>query len=304
MTEIERIIEQQILPESFFKEEEKCGFLVTEARKKIWAIEIDLYLAFEKVCNKHGLKFWADEGTLLGAVRHKGFIPWDDDFDVLMPREDYEKFIHLENEFKDPYFLQTPYTDPESCYSYAKIRNCNTTGLVELFKYQNFNHGIWITVFPLDRWELEGGEARFLQIRKLATDCSTYMRMKNPNLSPKDIERVNAYHGDPLRDYEEIQRLASSCKDSNSKYVMNAACTMGDYKCHLMNASDFSSAISLDFEGIQVMAPNGFENLLHLWYGDFREFPPIEERGKWHGDVLFDADIPYKDYLRSQGINL
>lgn len=302
MTEIERIKEQQILPESFFKEEEKCGFLVTENRKKIWAIEIDLFLAFEKVCKKHGLKFWADEGTLLGAVRHKGFIPWDDDFDVLMPREDYDKFIHLENEFKDPYFLQTPYTDPESCYSYAKIRNSNTTGLVELFKYQNFNHGIWITVFPLDRWDEEGGEERYLQIRKLAIDCSTFMRMKNPNLSPRDLERVKSYHGNPLRDYEEIQRLASSCKDLNSKYVMNAACTLEDYKCHLMNASDFTSAKSLPFEGIQLMVPNGYENLLHVWYGDYMQFPPIAERGKWHENIVFNADIPYKDYLRSQGI--
>ena len=302
MTEIERIIEQRILPKSYFQEETKCGFVVTEARKKIWAIEIDLYLKLLKVCDKYGLRYWAEGGTLLGAVRHKGFIPWDDDFDVLMPREDYDKFIRLKDEFEHPYFLQTPYTDPESCYSYAKIRNSNTTGLVNLFKYQNINHGIWITVFPLDRWDEEGGEERYLQIRKLTTDCSTYMRMKNPNLSPKDKERVKAYHGDPIHDYEEIQRLASSCKNLQSKYVMNAVITLADYSRKLLKADDFSSAIPLEFEGVSLMAPVGYKNLLKMWFGDYLKFPPIEDRGKWHADVVFDADIPYKDYLHMNGI--
>lgn len=304
MAEIERIIEQGVLPEGFFREEERCGFHVTENRKKIWAIEIDLYLAFVRVCEKYGLRFWAEGGTLLGAVRHRGFIPWDDDFDVLMPREDYEVFIHLEKEFEYPYFLQTPYTDPGSCYSYAKIRNSNTTGLVELFKYQNFNHGIWITVFPLDRWDLEGGEERYMRIRKLATDCSTYMRMKNPNLSPKDIERVKAYKGNPILDYEEIHRLASFCKDPNSKYVMNAAITLAQYDKKLLDSADFSSTVPLEFEGVKLLAPIGYDHLLHIWFGNYLEFPPIEERGLWHADVLFDADIPYKDYLFSQGISI
>ena len=91
MTECERIIKEGILPETFIKPETICDFYVDEMRKKIWAIEIDLYLELEKVCKKHNLRFYAIGGSILGAVRHNGFIPWDDDMDVCMPREDYEK---------------------------------------------------------------------------------------------------------------------------------------------------------------------------------------------------------------------
>ena len=302
MTEIERIIKKGTIKEDFLKEEVRNDFLVTTDRKKLWAVILDLYLKFVTVCEKYGLRFWAEGGTLLGAVRHKGFIPWDDDFDVLMPREDYDKFIQLKDEFEHPYFLQTPYTDPESCYSYAKIRNSNTTGLVDLFKYQKMNHGIWITVFPLDRWELDGGEERYLQIRKLAINCSTYMRMKNPNLSLKDKERVSLYKRNPIFDYKEIQRLASFCKNPKSKYVMNAVITQAQYDKKPLNADYFSSAIPLVFEGFQLMAPNGYEQLLEFWFGDYMTFPPVEERGVWHSDVTFNADIPYKEYLKSDGI--
>lgn len=304
MTEIERIINKGIITESFLKEEVKNDFLVTKERKKLWAVILDIISEFNRVCKKYGFKYYLFYGALLGAVRHHGFIPWDDDFDVAMPREDYNRFINLSEEFKYPYFLQTPYTDSESYYTYAKIRNSNTSGISEMFKYQKFNHGIWMTIFPLDRWDNNGGEERYSKIKKLAIDCSTYMRINNPNLSPKDKERVKAYHGDPLRDYEEIQRLASSCKDPNSKYVMTAVITQGRYDQKLLDAADFATAVPLDFEGIQVLAPCGYEHLLRVWYDDYMQLPPIEERGVWHAGMVFDADISYKDYLRREGIEI
>lgn len=76
---------------AFFREEVRSGFLVTEKRKKVWAIELEILDLFDKVCRKYGLKWYAYYGTLLGAVRHQGFIPWDDDIDVVMFRDDYEK---------------------------------------------------------------------------------------------------------------------------------------------------------------------------------------------------------------------
>ena len=84
MTESERIIKEGILPETFFEPESRCEFYVDETRKKIWAIELDLYLELMRVCKKYDLTIWADGGTLLGAVRHNGFIPWDDDMDLIL----------------------------------------------------------------------------------------------------------------------------------------------------------------------------------------------------------------------------
>ena len=92
MTEIERIIKKGTIKEDFLKEEVRNDFLVTTDRKKLWAVILDLYLKFVTVCEKYGLRFWAEGGTLLGAVRHKGFIPWDDDVDIMMPLPDLLKF--------------------------------------------------------------------------------------------------------------------------------------------------------------------------------------------------------------------
>ena len=95
MTECERIIASGILPEEFLREEIRCDYLVTEKYKKVWAVEIDLLLELDRVCRKHGLKYFLMYGTLLGAVRHGGFVPWDDDLDVIMLRGDYEKLQYL-----------------------------------------------------------------------------------------------------------------------------------------------------------------------------------------------------------------
>lgn len=304
MTEVERIIQKGVVTEDFLKEEVKNDFLITTERKKLWAVILDLIVEFDKVCNKYGLRYYLVYGALLGAVRHKGFIPWDDDFDVAMPRADYERFVQLKEEFKHPYFLQTPYTDPESCYSYAKIRNSETTGLSEMFKYQRFNHGIWMTVFPLDYWDVNGGEERYARIERLTRDCSTYMRLKNPYLDEINRARVTTYHGDPLRDYEEIQRLASSCRDPESKYVMMATITIGRYEQKLLASEDFSDTVDLQFESLNLKAPAGYEHYLKATYGDYMQFPPIEKRGNWHSGTVFNADIPYKEFLRSLGIEV
>lgn len=100
---------------------------------------------------KHNLKVCGDGGNLLGAVCHNGFIPWDDGGDVIIPREDYNKLIEIGNkEFSCQFFLQTPYFDSNSGYSFAKLRNSNTTCIPRVFSKSVFNNGIHIDILPLD----------------------------------------------------------------------------------------------------------------------------------------------------------
>ena len=120
MTEPERIVASGIVPPSFLQEETVCEFFVDSTRKKIWAIELDILIEFDRICKKHGLKYFLMCGTLLGAIRHKGFIPWDDDIDVAMPRDDFNKLNTLQDEFKHPFFLQTPLTDKEFAHPYLE----------------------------------------------------------------------------------------------------------------------------------------------------------------------------------------
>ncbi len=181
MTETERIIQQGILPESFLNEETRNGFLVTRERKKLWAVLLDLLLQFDSVCKKHGLRYFLNSGSLLGAIRHKGFIPWDDDIDVEMPRDDYEKLMTLSDEYKYPYFLQTPFTDKNSAYSFAKLRNSNTTMASKHFAFQDMNHGVLIDIFPYDKWDEEDCQS-YYAIKSLASENAVYMIKQNPFL--------------------------------------------------------------------------------------------------------------------------
>ena len=134
------------------EEETICNYKVSSEMKKVWNVELELLKKLDEVCKKNNLRYFGDSGTLLGAVRHNGFIPWDDDIDVVMLREDYDKLIEIGNkEFNDPFFLQSAYSDTGYYREHAQLRNSNTSGiLVYEGNSVEFNQGIFLDIFPLD----------------------------------------------------------------------------------------------------------------------------------------------------------
>lgn len=298
MTECERIIQKGIISKDFLKEEVRNDFFVDTDRKKLWLISLDLLIEFDRVCNKHGLQYYLAGGTLLGAIRHKGFVPWDDDVDVYMLRKDFDLLPQFCNEFTHPYFFETPYTDPGYCYSPIRIRNSETTAVVEKFKYEKFNQGIWLSVFPIDNWVLEGGEEIYNEVKRLLIDCSTCMRMSNPNLDDADKFRVKNYSGlTPIGNYEKIHALASQYKDLDTNYVANMICSLYPYRCMVYKSEAFASAEYRKFEGFNFPVPIGYDHILKTAYGDYMTFPPVEKRGTWHYGRISDPDKPYTEYL-------
>ena len=299
MTECERIVKEGIVPEDFLKEETICDFFVDSTRKKIWAIELDLLREFDSFCKRHGLRYFLAFGSLIGAVRHKGFIPWDDDMDLLMLRDDYQELLNLSDAFHAPYFLQTPFTDKNAFFSFAKIRNDNTTFTSKQFSYQGFHSGITIDIFPLDNCIPEKGEEIYNRIKELNLENSTYMRMKNPFLSEADQERVKNWKGiDPLKAYEEINRLATTYKDVDTDYVSCAISTLSPCEKLTFKKASFDKTIYLDFENMTVPAPAGYHEILSVTYGDYMKYPPVNERGTWHKDLIIDPDTPYAIRLK------
>ena len=142
-----------VLPDGFLNEEVRCGYTVTKQMKEVWAVELDMLEKLLSVCKKHDIKIFASGGTMLGAVRHQGFIPWDDDIDMMMFRDDYEKLCKVaQEEFEYPYFFQTEYTDVGSLRGHAQLRNSATTGILagERNQKYSFNQGIFLDIFPLD----------------------------------------------------------------------------------------------------------------------------------------------------------
>ena len=135
------------IPNEFYHAEDKILTVAAET-KAIGAVELDLLAEFDRVCKRLSLKYTIAYGTLLGAVRHKGFIPWNNDVDVLMLRKDYEILCAHADEFKHPYFLQNEEFDPGSGRGHGQLRNSSTTGILKSDMLNgearySFNQGIF-----------------------------------------------------------------------------------------------------------------------------------------------------------------
>lgn len=291
------------LPEGFLDEETRAGFLVDSKLKQIWAIEIDLYLEFARICEKHGIKYQIFGGSLLGAVRHQGFIPWDDDLDVAMTRDEYRKFIEVApKELSEPYFLQTALTDRKFFCSYARLRNSLTTGVIEWFASPQYNNGIYLDIYVLDgraetawqnfvqqklRWVAEKlVMATACPCNATATTRKFYMLLRPFAMMIPWRARV-AFYDWTMTLYNKRPKA----------WNQN---THGDYKYKYgLTAEQWDAEARLPFEWFDVPAPSDYDGVLKAIYGEYMKLPSAELRGKWHeGVVHFEPTIPYKEYLQ------
>lgn len=300
MTECERIIEQGFLPQSFFEEEVRCGYTISTDKKKLWAVLLDLVREFDRVCKKHDLTYFICDGTLLGAVRHKGFIPWDDDLDVAMPREDYQKLLSLKEEFKDPYKLQTPYNEKGYYRTFYRICNVNTTFATEVFINNEFDQGCFIDIFPYDRFDINNCDTLYDRVKLLARSLGVIMKMADP----KYVNNEQAIEGvlknyTPIEIYEEIEQLAIHAGNSNCQYETSLVSSITPYKKKAIPIECRRNIINIDFEGLKLPAPIGYDTFLTQMYGDYMQFPPIEKRVDWHTGHILKPDIPYKQFKQN-----
>lgn len=307
MTECDKVIKKGIITRDFLKEEIICGYTVTTKLKKTWAIELDLLYEFKRVCDKYGLRWFACAGTLLGAVRHGGFIPWDDDLDVCMPREDYERLIKLYFcEFKTPYFLQTPYTDKEYCYSFAKLRNSNTSFAVEAFIESTMNQGIFLDIFPLDYSDIKEYLERRKKIVKTIEKCSAFMSRNNKYIKNKHTDKakeIKFHSSDNIKLYEEIQNIAMSSNKESCAHYSTEIVTIYEPKRKLWPKRCFDNIVQMPFCNCTINVPEGWDELLQIMYGNYMSFPPVEQRGRWHDSQFLNPDLSYlvisEEYIKS-----
>ena len=303
MTECERFVKEGKFYQEFFKEEVRNGFRVDEKRKKVWAVCLDMLMQLDSVCKKHGLQYYLLYGSLLGAVRHHGFIPWDDDLDVVMFREDFEKLSGLGEEFVYPYFLQNAHTDPGVGSPVMKIRNSNTCQFNKFLNYGGFNSGIALDIFPLDNYKEETAQAEFDEIYRIKYKNILYMKNKSPHRSQKDIDLIKQYLPiNPEEVCNEIHAIARKHENENTIKVWAPIITLYDFSKSVFYKEDFGKTVYMDFEGFKWPCPSGWDRILKTIYGDYMQFPPMEKRGTWHSSSVFDPDLPYIDYIKELGI--
>ena len=275
------------LPKDFLNEEIRDGYCVKKEQKEIWAVEIDMLAKLISVCEKYGITYFADSGTLLGAARHKGFIPWDDDIDVAMLRDEYDRFCKIaEMEFQYPYFFQTEKTDPGSARKHAQIRNCQTTGICrdELEYRYTFNQGIFIDVFPLDNLPEPPLRSDFYKEIKELREKS--------NMFTDDFTHKGDYRENPY--YTEFEKCITRFPQSSSNQIGNLA-LMGGKRTSNRYRRDYMSTVELPFEFITIKAPVGYKNELRRMFGIWKKYKVF---GGVHGGVFFDTDVPYTEYIK------
>ena len=294
------------LPNSFLEEEIRCGYKISKEMKKLWAVELDLLAQVQNICKKHDIDYFASDGTLLGAVRYGGFIPWDDDIDVMMSRENYIKFCKFaKKELKAPYFLQTEETDPTSILGLAKIRNSDTTMILKAHEYRNFkfNQGCFIDIFPLDNIPDSENERKKFQ-KKLSRLKERARILRNrfhqdyndKSILKKILSKV------PIKNYYYL-KFEKVCQKYNHLNTKNCACIF--YKPERV---DFFSNKSLlkkelfDFEFLKIPVPTAYDELLTITFGDWKKFVIGKSD---HGELIVDTNESYKVFKSSKtGIKL
>lgn len=293
------------LPDSFLEEEVRCGYTVPTKTKKIWAVELDLLSELLRVCKKHNIGVQVSYGTLLGAVRHQGFIPWDDDLDVWLSREEYKKLLRVaSDEFKHPYFFQTAMSDKKYYLPYARLRNSLTTGAVSGQESADYNNGIYIDVYVLDGF-VKSKLLYYFQLimRRVLIKSIVVYRQTNKDVRGFFQKTIRFLLGPVVHmfRYETLLRindnLTAMYNNIATRYSVVYEMTGKPYKDWIAK-EDLKDSIELMFENLTVPAPRNYDAVLKREYGNYMEFPPLETLGKWHeGKIHFEPEIPYKKYF-------
>ena len=304
MTECERLIKEGKLSEEFLKEETRNDYLISSEMKKVWAVSIDLLQKLLAVCEKHNLKVFAIGGTAIGAVRHKGFIPWDDDIDVAMPRKDYERLLEVAaTEFGEPYFLQSTLTD--KCFYnrlFVRLRNSNTTGISSNDGPLKCNNGIFIDIFPLDNYKDNLRCNLFIEKSRIQSSVA-WNKYHVINMVEKSFIRRIMYFLSPVILLGSVQKFYKKHNDKclkfqNKKYSLMGiqyVSFIGNPKRWVWPKKCFDETLWLPFEYIKIPVASGYDEMLKISFGEYMKFPPKETWGKYHS-LEFNAEIDYKNY--------
>lgn len=269
--------------------------------RKVQLLELEIAKELKRICEKNDIRYFLMWGSLLGAVRNGGFIPWDDDMDFGMFRNDYEKFIEACKKDLDPrFFLQTWDTDPNYPMHYAKLR-LQGTHFIETFSEKvSMNNGIFIDIIPFDNAPNETvlrkiqGIRYFLCIRLLWIKKGMGESMKAESLMRK-IKYVSFLAFSKFFSYNSVKSYFKKALNKyNTESTNGLMGTTGDGGyCKMVFPCVWAEELeNIWFETFEIPAFKARQEFLSIMYGDYMTPPPVEER---HGHLPVDIDFgPYQ----------
>lgn len=264
--------------------------------QSIWNVELDILERIDEYCRGNGLKYSLAYGTLLGAVRNKGFIPWDDDVDIIMPRDDYNYLI---NNWNVPgYVVQNKITNNDFNQNFTKIRKDHSTFIqFEFEKSTSYHKGIFVDVFPVDR-VAPTKPKRLIQFVYCAFNL-LYTRDGVTSRNQLLLERILLMVPKKWRLFfvEWTDKKIQEWNSCDSECFVHA--TLDGTKQHF--ASDlFNEMIYIEFAGKRFMSVKGFDDFLKRRYGDYMKLPPESERVYSHHPLVVDVNKNYDEIISIQ----
>lgn len=262
--------------------------------------QLEILKELNRVCNICGVKYFLATGSCLGAVRHKGFIPWDDDIDVCLFWDEAEKLLKNTHLFAKKYFLQCQKTDPEYKSTCFRLRDSSTSYFSKDELGQNINHGIYIDIYILypysDSW---------LRAYKIIYDSFIY-RILFAGRPPRNHGKLASIVGKGILSFysglnreKKINKILNEYKYNGGKnYVASYfGLDVTPFSCIKYPGYLFEEQTWLPFEDIMAPCPKNPEEYCKFRYGnDYMELPPIEKRVSQHDYVFVDVEKPFTEF--------
>lgn len=269
--------------------------------KEVQKVQLEMVLVLDRLCKKHKIPYQLYSGTLLGAIRHNGFIPWDDDLDVCMLRADYTRFLDVcRFDLDAKYFCQTFETDKKYLLQFAKLRKNNTTFIENSVASEKIHHGIYIDIFPFDNIEPDSFKGKFQKRVYYILNKLTLIRSKSiVNMAQNPLKKfVRTFVRGcvlilPKGPMDKLQRsVAEMLNYKETEYVTDivSGADNATYNNYKVKRKDFNNLIDWEFEGHALPIPKNYDAVLKSNFGNYMEFPPVEDRQPHHNIIELDFD--------------
>lgn len=254
-------------------------------------IELGLLVKIDNICRENGWNYSLCGGTLLGAIRHKGFIPWDDDIDIAMPREDYEALLQYLEAFGDKYCIRIVSPKNSKCYAYlfAKACDSNTIMLEDNFNRNELEMGVYVDIFPIDGLGNKANAKKHFNAKRFERELLVARNWKRFFRS-----KTHAWYIEPIRfAFWTMSRFASTSKlvqrveayyaQFPLKESEYAAVVCGSYReKEILPTKVLNTFAEVEFEGYKFMAFVEYDAYLRNIYGDYMKLPPLEKQVTHH----------------------